>query len=96
MIDETKPEVQDVKRKMTQLLKLVREWHDRMTAMQNTNHTTEEEYREMRRVAVEMMNAGIDLAVPYMDDEEFPAEARKWMDYIIDRIPTFKEENGIQ
>lgn len=82
--------------KATQLLFMVKDWSLRWDAAMKNPQTTEEEFKGLMEVAVQLMNDGLDLGIPHMDDKGFPEPTRELMLTMMANIPVFKEIHGIE
>jgi hypothetical protein len=95
MIDEDNPEVREQMKKALQLQQLTREWSDRYDAAVKDTNTTEEELRLLRKVGIDLVDCGLEIAVLFMDDEDFPINVREMVLKMMADIPIFRERNSI-
>lgn len=96
MIDANDPEVKTANQRARELLAMVKEWSVRRDEMLKDPNTTDEEHREWYKLGLDMVVNGLDIAIPFMNDEDFPADVRKTVEEMMAEIPIFREVNGIQ
>ncbi len=80
-----------VRRSMT----LVKEWRDRFDAAKADPHTTPEELRELVKMGIDIIDSGLEIVIPFLDDEDLPESLRKIVLKLMADIPVFREINGI-
>ena len=81
--------------KAQQSAKMVREWADRHDAAMRDPHTTHEELRVLNKMGIDLIESGLELALPVMDDEDFPEHVRQQVLKMMADIPIFREVNSI-
>lgn len=96
MIDENSPEVQAAYAKARQSKQMVKEWSERFQAAKLDPATTHEELRELARMGVDLVDSGLEIAIPFMEDEEFPENVKEMVLKMMAQIPIFREVNSIK
>lgn len=95
MIDPNSPEVKTAEAKAQRNQQLIYEWRKRLDAAKVDPNTTNEELRELHKMGLDICSSGLDIAVPFLFDEEFPEETREQVLKMMADIPLLREINGI-
>jgi hypothetical protein len=95
VINESDPKVKALYARALQSQKLVREWAERHDAAKADPSTTPEEMRELIKMGIDLGDSGLELALPFLDDEDFPDAVRQQVLKMMADIPIFREVNSI-
>jgi hypothetical protein len=96
MVDENSPEVQAAYAKAQRLAVLTREWSEQCDILRANPTTTPEQLREFNKVGIGIIEQGLDIAIPFLYDEDFPQSVRTLVLGMMADIPLFRQVNSIK